>query len=64
MELIITAEEQELLANILERRHRELLKEISHTDHHAFKEALRKNQKLLESILGRLRIESVQELHV
>jgi hypothetical protein len=64
MELKLTAEEQELLESILERRHRELLKEISHTDHHDFKEALRKNQKLLESILGRLQVESVQELHV
>jgi mevalonate kinase len=64
MELKLTAEEQELLANILERCHRELSKEISHTDHHDFKETLRKNQKLLESILGHLQVESVQEIHV
>jgi hypothetical protein len=47
---------------ILERRHRELQQEISHTDHHEFKQGLRKNEKLLESILSRLRGATVQEL--
>ena len=37
MELILNTEEQELLLSILEQRHRELLKEIAHTDHHEFK---------------------------
>jgi hypothetical protein len=62
MELILTTEEQELLLGILEQRHRELQKEISHTDHHEFKLALRKNEKLLESILSRLRGAPIQEL--
>ncbi|MBZ5680487.1 MAG: hypothetical protein LAO24_10310 [Acidobacteriia bacterium] len=62
MELILTAEEQELLFGILEQRHRELQKEISHTDHREFKLALRKNEKLLESILSRLRGALIQEL--
>jgi len=62
MELILSTEEHQLLLDILEQRHRELLKEISHTDHHEFKLALRKNEKLLESILSRLRGASVQEL--
>jgi hypothetical protein len=64
MELTLTVEEQELLVNILEQRHRELLKEISHTDHNDFKKALRINEKLIESVLNRLRVESSQELHV
>ncbi len=55
MELILTAEEQQLLLDILEQRHRDLLKEISHTDRHDFKLALRRNEKLLESILNHLR---------
>ena len=55
MELMLTPEEQELLTSILEQRQRELLKEISHTDHQKFKETLRKNEKVLESILSRLR---------
>jgi len=61
MALILTTEEQELLASILEHRHRELLKEISHTDHHNFKQTLRKNEKLLESMLSSLRGAPVQE---
>jgi hypothetical protein len=57
-----TTEEQQLLLDMLEQRHRELLKEISHTDRHELKQALRKNEKLLESILSRLRGVPVQEL--
>lgn len=60
MELTLSTEEQQLLLDILEQRHRELLKEISHTDHHEFKQALRKNEKLLESVSSRLREASVQ----
>ena len=62
MELILTAEEQQLLSDILEQRHRTLLKEIWHTDHHEFKLALQKDEKLLESILSRVHGAPVQEL--
>ena len=62
MELTLSTEEQQLLLDILEQRHRELLKEISHTDHREFKQALGKNEKLLESVLSRLRRAPVQEL--
>lgn len=55
MELTLSAEEQELLLNILEQHHRELLKEIAHTDHHEFKQGLRRNEKLLDSLVSRLR---------
>ena len=55
MDLTLTAEEQDLLLHILEQRHRELLTEISHTHHHDFKVTLRRNEKLLESLLNRLR---------
>jgi hypothetical protein len=55
-------EEHQLLLDILEQRHRELLKEISHTDLHEFKLAPRKNERLLESILSHLRGAPVQEL--
>jgi len=61
MELILTAEEHELLLSILEQRHQELLKEIWHTDHREFKELLRRHEKLLESMLSRLQRE-VQEV--
>ena len=62
MELILNTEEQELLLRILEQRHRELLKEIAHTDHHEFKQGLRKNEKLLDSVVSRLRGATSQEL--
>lgn len=58
MELILNAEEQELLLSILEQRHQELLKEIWHTDHREFKELLRRQEKLLESMLSRLQREA------
>lgn len=56
MELVLTAEDGELLSEILERRLRELQKEISHTDHRQFKALLRGNEKRIESMLGRLRM--------
>jgi len=62
MELQLSIDEQELLLGILEQRHRELQKEISHTDHHEFKLVLRKNEKLIESILNRLRGAPIREL--
>jgi hypothetical protein len=55
MELTLTPEEQELLVNILEQHHRELLNEIWHTHHREFKLTLRSDEKLLESLLARLR---------
>jgi hypothetical protein len=55
MELPLNSEEQELLLQILEQRYLELQKEISHTDHREFKQALRRNGKLLESMLDKLR---------
>jgi hypothetical protein len=54
MELILSAEEHELLLSILEERHRELLKEIWHTDHREFKDLLRGQEKLLQAMLDRL----------
>jgi hypothetical protein len=56
MELTLTVEERELVLEILGQRHRELQREISHTDHHEFKLALRKKEKLLESVENRLRV--------
>ena len=56
MELTLTVEEWELLSEIFGERHRALLREISHTDHREFKLALRKREKLLESLVNRLRL--------
>jgi hypothetical protein len=55
MELTLTVEERELVLEIFGQRHRELLREISRTDHHEFKLALRKKEKLLDSVENRVR---------
>jgi hypothetical protein len=55
MELILSAEEQRLLEQILEERHLALQREIARTDRREFKVTLRNNERLIESILSRLR---------
>lgn len=62
MELTLSVEEQELLLNILEERHSELLKEIWHTDKHEFKKLLRRKEELLESLVCRLKGTAAQEV--
>jgi len=54
--LTLSEEEKELVQEVLEERHRTLLMEISHTDHHHFKVALRKKAELLESVLNRFAV--------
>jgi hypothetical protein len=56
MELTLTTEEWELLSEILSERHRALLREIAHTDHREFKLALLERERLLESLVNRLRL--------
>jgi hypothetical protein len=55
MELLLTSEEGKFLIEVLEERHRELLREISRTKHHGFKATLKNNERLLESILNKVR---------
>jgi hypothetical protein len=55
MELILSSEEGRFLMEVLEERHRALLRELSHTNHRDFKLILKNNEKLLESILDKLR---------
>jgi hypothetical protein len=62
MELVLNSDEQQLLMELLERRHRELQTEITHTDHREFKASLRQREKVIESLLGRLR--AVSEVEV
>ena len=54
MELRLTVEEQQLLAEILRQHQRELSLEISHTDHHDFKARLRARAQTLEGVLEKL----------
>ena len=56
MELRLTVEEQQLLAEILSKHQRELMREIAHTDHHEFKSRLRERARLLEGVLEKLRV--------
>jgi hypothetical protein len=67
MQLTLTIEEWELLLEVLGERHLALLREISHTDHREFKLVLRRREKLIESVVNRLRVmqpalEPLQEL--
>ena len=54
--LTLNEEERELIQETLEERHRTLLLEIAHTDHHHFKMVLRKKAEMLESLLNRLTV--------
>ena len=54
MELILSSEEGKFLMEVLEERHRTLLRKLAHTDHRDFKLILKNNAKLLESILNKL----------
>ena len=54
MELILTDEERDFLLNTLEQRRRELLNEIAHTDRREFKQGLRRDEELVESLVCRL----------
>ena len=56
MELILSSEEGKFLLEVLEERHRGLLRELPRTSHREFKIMLKNNEKLLESILNKMRI--------
>lgn len=58
MEIVLSNEEQELLAEILEERRDAFLREISHTDNRDFKNLLRSKEQLLEALLTRVRTKS------
>jgi len=64
VEVSLTASERDLLLEILEERHRELLREISRAEHHDFKAELKGNATLIESMLSKLRTARPKELLV
>lgn len=64
MDLTLTSAERELLLEVLEEHHRELLREIARARHHEFKVALRSKEKLLESTLTKLKVAPPPELAV
>ena len=54
--LTLSDEEREILFEILEERHRALLREIWHTDSRDFKASLQKRERVLESLLSRFMV--------
>lgn len=54
MELQLTLQEEQLIAEVLRQYQRELRLEISHTDHHEFKSKLRERAQVLEGVLEKL----------
>lgn len=61
MDLILSDEEHEFLLSILEQHQRELFNEIAHTDRREFKQGLRNNEKMLDSLVSRLRGAAAQK---
>lgn len=55
MEFSLNSEERELLLELLEERQRVMLREIARADHHEFRESLKKNERVLETVIARLR---------
>ena len=49
----LTAEDLEILAQLLESERSRLLVEIRHTDHRAFRDRLRQRLAVIESLAGR-----------
>lgn len=62
MNLSLNSEERELLLELLEERQRVMLREISRADHHEFRESLKKNEQVLESVITRLRSMPLHDL--
>jgi hypothetical protein len=59
MELHLTDEERELLLEILQERHKNLIHEIARTDHHDFRHELQHRCRKLEGILGKVQAHRV-----
>jgi hypothetical protein len=54
MNLVLNAEEEELVRELLTEKQRVLIGEISRAVHHDFKRSLQKKETLLESLLTKL----------
>ncbi len=61
MDLQLTDEERELLREMLEEHHRNLVLEIARTDHHHFRQVLRTKQNVLEGLLAKVAGELVTD---
>ena len=54
MDLQLTSSEEELIKQILEEHHRELLREIAKADHRPFRHDLRQREQALKALLNKL----------
>jgi hypothetical protein len=55
MELMLTSDERELMLEVLEEHHRQLIREIARARHHDFKSALKGKERMIESVLNKLK---------
>jgi hypothetical protein len=53
-ELRLTAEEEDLLLDLLQEQQTHLLREIAKADHHEFRDGLRNRCTVLEAILAKV----------
>jgi hypothetical protein len=56
MEVQVTDLEYDLMVEILQDRHAALLREIARTDHHDFRQMLKKRMQVLESLMEKMGI--------
>jgi len=61
MQVTFSPMERELLLEIIEQHHRELLREIARTDQRGFKVILKNKEELLESMIHKLGAEIPME---
>jgi len=62
MELTLTCDEEELMREVLEEHHRQLIREIARARHHEFKCALKSKEKMIESVVDKLQAAHHEEL--
>jgi len=64
MELTLTCDEEELMREVLEEHHRQLIREIARARHHEFKSALKDKERMIETVVAKLKAAHHEELSV
>lgn len=59
MQIQISPEEQAFLKELLQRDYQDLREEIYKTEDHTFKRGLREKEKIIESLLAKLKAEEL-----
>jgi hypothetical protein len=55
MDLTLTPDERELMLEVLEEHHRQLIREIARARHHEFKAVLKSKERRIESVVNKLK---------